>query len=325
VTVQTEPNQAKVLNVTLPLDDMFDASPQQTGGAIPSIVFESGAPHEKYLRWALLFDKPGLKIVARRRGPVRRCLIMAQGVPPAQIDETVRRLKLLDARTDLLLHDFDDPGRDERIVAGRVWQRAREDERVLNKATFVFDLARDDEALTAAMTTDCRRKLRKARQAGLRVEVEDHPAPDTLREFFANFEAMASERRLRSPGGVTIQRMFEGGNLTLFRSLAGKETRSAATIYRAGDKAIFMIGVGGDKRNDGAGQLLHFEVMRDLRARGLRWYDFGGVASTEEDDGIFRFKNGFGGQFVSLGSEYLRRPPLVRALVNLKMRVTGSL
>jgi hypothetical protein len=247
---------------------------------------------------------------------------MAQGISPVQIDETVRRLKLLDARTDLLLHDFDDPGRDERIVAGSPLRRSREHERILNKATFVFDLACDDEALTAAMSSDCRRKLRKAGEAGLRVEVADHPAPNTLREFFASFDAMACARGLRSPGLPAIQRMFDGGDLTLFRSLAGEEMRSAATIYRAGDKAIFMIGVGGDKRNDGAGQLLHFEIMRDLRARRLRWYDFGGVASTDENNGIFRFKKGFGGQFVSLGSEYLHRPPLVRVAAHIK-RIAG--
>ena len=179
--------------------------------------------------------------------------------------------------------------------------------------------------LTAAMNADCRRKLRKAREAGMRVEIEDHPAPNTVGEFVANFEEMARERGLRSPGRAAIQRMFDGGDLTLFRNLAGEQSRSTAAIYRAGDKAIFMIGVGGDKRNDGAGQLLHFEIMRDLRARGLRWYDFGGVASTEETDGIFRFKKGFGGRFVSLGSEYLYRPLFVRTLVNIKKRIAGYL
>jgi len=293
-------------------------------GEYRSIAFESGAPLEKYHGWVPLLDELGLKIIAQRRGPVRRCLILAQGIPPPQIDEMVRRLKLLDARTDLLLHDFDDPGGAERIVAGHPLRRARDGERILNKATFVFDLTCDDEALIAAMSADCRRKLRKAREAGLRVEVADHPAPDMLREFFANFEAMASARGLRSPGRAVMRRMFEG-DLTLFRSLAGEETRSAATVYRAGDKAIFMIGVGGDKRNDGAGQLLHFEIMRDLRARGLRWYDFGGVPSTDKNNGIFRFKSGFGGRFVSFGSEYLRRPPLIRGLVEVKRHVSARL
>ena len=47
--------------------------------------------------------------------------------------------------------------------------------------------------------------------------------------------------------------MFAAGDLSLFRALAGDETRMAAAVYRAGDKAIFATGVGGEKRNDGSG------------------------------------------------------------------------
>ena len=311
--------------MTLPLRDAFGEPPRHTAGEYRSIAFESGAPLEKYLGWTPLLDEPGLKIIARRRGPVRRCLIMAQGAPPAQIDETVRRLKLLDARTDLLLHDFDDPGRDERIVAGRPWRRTREDERILNKATFVFDLACDDEALVKCMSSDHRRNLRKARDAGLHVEACDHPAPEVLQETVSNFERMAQERGLRSLDRAATQRMFDGGDLTLYRVLAGSEMRAASIVYRAGDKAYCMITVDGGKRQDGAGRILNFEILRDLRARGLRWYDFGGVPSTDKNDPIFQFKKGFGGRFVSLGSEYLCRPPFVAALVNIKRRVAGRL
>jgi hypothetical protein len=51
----------------------------------------------------------GQELSAKRRGPMR------WGVPAAQIDEMVQRLRLLEGPTDLLLHDFDDPGRDELV------------------------------------------------------------------------------------------------------------------------------------------------------------------------------------------------------------------
>jgi Acetyltransferase (GNAT) domain len=305
--------------------DAFADGRRHTASEYRSIAFEPGAPHEKYLGWILLLDEPGIKVMAQPRGPVRRVLILAQGVSSAQIDETVRRLKILDARTDLLLHDFDDPGRDERIVAGHIWRRAREDERILNKATFVFDLARDDEALLKCMNSEHRRNLRKGFEAGLRIEICDHPTPEMLQELFSNFEKMARERGLYSLDRAATQRMFDGGDLTLYRVLAGSEMRATATVYRAGDKAYWMTGVDGGKKQDGAGRLLQFEIMRDLRTRGLRWYDFGGVASTDEDNGIFQFKKRFGGRFVSLGTEYLHRPPFLRALVNIKLRLGGRL
>ncbi len=288
-----------------------------------SIAFEPGAPFEKYLGWTCLLNERSLKIIEQWRGPVRRCMIMAQGVAPSQIDHAIRRLKLLDARSDVLLHDFDDPGREERTIAGRRWRRARDDERILNKATFVFDLAREDEAIIKGMTPSHRRDLRKALNAGLRVEAHDRPTQEIFQELVSSFASMARERGLRSLDRAATQRMFDGGDLTLFRVLAGSEMRAAAIVYRAGHKAIWMIGVDNGKNQDGAGRILQFEIMRDLRARGIRWYDFGGVASTDENNGIFRFKKGFGGEFILLGTEYLRRPLLVRALVNIKTRVSA--
>ena len=283
-----------------------------------SITFESGAPHEKYFGWTELVVEPGLKIIARQRGPVRRCLILAQGIQFTRLDETVRHLRLMDARTDLVLHDFDDPGRSERVVANQVWRRIPESERLLNKATFVFDLARDDEAIIKSMDPNYRRDLRKAREAGLRVEADNRPAPETFQEFTSSFEAMVRGRGLRSPGRLVLRRMFDGGDLTLFRVLAGNVARASAAVYRANDKAIWIIGVDGGKAKDGAGRILQFEIMRRLRSQNVRWYDLGGVASTDEGDGIYKFKKGFGGAFVSLGAEYFRRPPLVRALVRIR-------
>ncbi len=300
--------------------EAFAPTQRPGDGGYRSIFFEKGAPHEKYFGWTILLADPGLKIMAQQRGPLRRGLILAQGVPAARIDETVRRLRLLDARTDLVLHDFDDPGCERRTLAGHSFRRAREDERILNKATFVSDLAYDDDALVKSMNRSARRDLHKAQEAGLRVEADDNPSPAILDDFVSNFERTAKERGLSSPGRSTLQRMFDGGNLTLFRVLAGNEVRAAITVYRAGDKAIETILVDNGKTQDGSGRILRFEIMREMRARGVRWYDFGGVASTDESDGIYRFKRGFGGVFVSLGSEYLRRPLFVRTLVHVMRR-----
>ena len=88
---------------------------------------------------------------------------------------------------------------------------------------------------------------------------------------------MTKERGLGVFLRSVAQRMFAAGDLSLFRVLGEDGIRTAATVYRVGDKAIFATGVGGEKRNDGSGQMLHFEIMRALRSRGVRWYDFGGL------------------------------------------------
>jgi len=286
------------------------------------ISLEPGAPHEKYFGWRVLRDESRLKVIIQPRGPIRRCLLLVAGLADVEVGEVISREKLLDLRTDLILHDYEDQGRETREIAGKLWRRAGADLRLLNIATFVFDLDRDDDTLRAAMSADYRRKLRKANDARLEV-VEDHaPPPKVFEEFMRRFEAMARERRLGAFPRSVAQRMFAAGDLLLFRVPSEDEARVAATVYRAGDKAIFMTGVGGEKRNDGSGQLLHFEIMRALRSKGVRWYDFGGVPTIDESDGIYRFKKGFGGEFVSLGTEYAYRAPTVAALAALKSRLS---
>ena len=286
------------------------------------ISLEPGAPQEKYLGWRMLREEPRLKVITQRRGPIRRCLLLVGGLADEELGEIVLRERLLDFRTDLILHDYEDQGRESREIAGKVWKRAGADLRLLNIATFVFDLQRDDDALRAAMSADYRRKLRKANDARLEVVEDRVPAPAVFEEFMGSFEAMARERGLGAFPRSVAQRMFDAGDLTLFRVLAEDGARTAATVYRAGDKAIFMTGVGGEKKNDGSGQLLHFEIMRALRSRGVRWYDFGGLPTIDESNGIYRFKKGFGGDLVLLGAEYVYRPPAVAALARLKSRLS---
>ena len=60
--------------------------------------------------------------------------------------------------------------------------------------------------------------------------------------------------------------------------------------------AMYLYGVSSANNIDGAGQLLHWELIRALKDRGISRYDLGGVPSVDESDGIYQFKKGFGGQ-----------------------------
>ena len=103
--------------MTTALPEAFPEPPGHTAGEYRSIAFESGASLEKYLGWVPLLEEPELKTIVQRRGPLRRCLISWR--------RASRRRKSTGwsgvcgsstLRTDLVLHDFDDSGRDERIV-----------------------------------------------------------------------------------------------------------------------------------------------------------------------------------------------------------------
>lgn len=57
------------------------------------------------------------------------------------------------------------------------------------------------------------------------------------------------------------------------------------------------------------GQYLHYEIIKELQNEGFSTYDLGGVVGKEvkENDpsyGVYKFKKGFGGEFVTLTKNY---------------------
>lgn len=84
---------------------------------------------------------------------------------------------------------------------------------------------------------------------------------------------------------------------------------ATAIVAYYDDTATYLHGGSSyERRNLMAPHLLHWQAMRDAKAAGTRWYDFGGVApessklqapsSKPEWEGLSRFKKGFGGEAV---------------------------
>jgi lipid II:glycine glycyltransferase (peptidoglycan interpeptide bridge formation enzyme) len=85
----------------------------------------------------------------------------------------------------------------------------------------------------------------------------------------------------------------------LFAEHQGRRLAGALVLY-FGDTASYKYGGSlPEQRHVMAPYLLHFEAMRLAKARGLRWYDFCGIARGDDpaDDwsGFTAFKRKFGG------------------------------
>ncbi len=86
-------------------------------------------------------------------------------------------------------------------------------------------------------------------------------------------------------------------------------------------------GSGGESKLYGAIKLLHYEMMKRMKARGVKYYDLVGVriGSTNESlEGVFRFKKGFGGV---LKEGYLWKTdiaPLKSKMYDLLLKLKGG-
>lgn len=86
-------------------------------------------------------------------------------------------------------------------------------------------------------------------------------------------------------------------------------------------------GSGGESKLYGAMKLLHYEMMKQMKARGVKYYDLVGVrigSSNESLEGVFRFKKGFGGD---LKEGFLWKTDIANnkmKLFDLLMRIRGN-
>ncbi|NNU43668.1 GNAT family N-acetyltransferase [Ramlibacter montanisoli] len=272
--------------------------------AYRSVFLDADSPHQRFFGWTAEEDQAGLRVLRKRYGVVNRSLVLlsAHGLPalPAVLRRTAGRITC----ADVYVHDFDDAIGDASLLAGLPFHRAAASERLLNVATFVIDLSQDESALRSAMSTDYRRKLRKAEGCGVEVEVHERPGEALLDEFLSAYAAMASERGLSPVRRDVVRRMYAQGCALLLAARRGAEATNFLHLYTTRDTGFFMYGVNPARENDGVGQFIHWRAMQELKARGLAWYDLGGVPSLDPANGIHQFKQKFGGQLVRLGSEW---------------------
>lgn len=284
-----------------------DASPYR------SIFLSRDWAHQKYFGWRVVEERPGLRVLTKRHAVFTRHLMLLTREGGAAADSYIARSARLGGLSDIVVHDFDRCLASRACIAGREFQEAAQDQRLLNVATFVVALRQDEGAILHEMTADYRRKIRKAEAAGITVEGHEQPPREFRSAFFSALQSLAGERGLAPVSQDVIEAMYAAGDAMLFVTRKGGSPTNYLHIYRTDNIGFFMYGVNLSRENDGAGQFLHWSVMRRLKADGLSWYDLGGVASRDAADGIYTFKARFGGSYVDLGTEMRWSSPCVEA------------
>ena len=181
------------------------------------------------------------------------------------------------------------------------------------KSTLVVDLKASEEDLLARMKSRTRYNVRLAARKG--VEVVE-PEFEKGFEIFYKWMNATSERKqgyvLRRPLGYlrsVMRAMRDAGQGHLFFAEHEGTPLAGMYVFTFGEKYWYMYGASSDeKRNLKANYVLQWEVMRWAKERGLTHYDMVGVPKPEDLDessslwGVYKFKEGFGGEIVdSLG------------------------
>jgi Acetyltransferase (GNAT) domain len=283
------------------------------------IVFEEDFALTAFYGWREIFAGEDLRVLAYSKGPFRRCLVLSWGLDSKTLEQVVNDAQLLDFRSEIIVQNFADPF-DEmfhdyefRLIAGKWFRKANDSKRLLNRSTILLDLSIPESKLMEKFKSNTRNKIRRAQKNNVSVHLETD-SEGTIDKFLEFYEALIDRYKLGRPNKEIIRNMVKAKKLLCFVSLEYGEPTIVDLIYVCERQAYYMFGASAERFETGTGQLLQWEIMRFLKAQGIRWYDLGGVRTADPTNGIFQFKVGFGGELVHWGEQLVYQPPIHRAL-----------
>ncbi len=201
--------------------------------------------------------------------------------------------------------------------------------------TLQLDLSKSEEELMMEMRKNTRYELKKALSGNLRVEHTTDP--NSIRSFYELQVELAKRQKFvpfSFPYLFEQFSLFASQNFAYLYSAYHQNTLLAqAFIIFYGNEAVYHYGVSTPEGREYPGAyLLQWEAIMEAKRRGMKRYNFWGIAHEHEKNhrfyGLSIFKRGFGGEEV----EYLPAQDLVinktryfvnKTIENVRKRMRG--
>jgi peptidoglycan pentaglycine glycine transferase (the first glycine) len=187
-------------------------------------------------------------------------------------------------------------------LRARGWHSSSEQIQFRN--TILIDLQQSEDGLLASMKAKTRYNIRLAARRGVKVHVG---GPDDLPLFYEMYAETGRRDDFVIRPFAYYQDAWgafvEAGLACLFLAEYEGEPLAGLVAFRFAQRAWYMYGASTEKyRNLMPNHLLQWEAIRWAKGEGCTVYDMWGAPDVlSEDDplwGVYRFKEGFGGQFV---------------------------
>lgn len=191
--------------------------------------------------------------------------------------------------------------------------------------SIALDLHKDPDRLLADLNGKWRTDLRFAQKSGLTLERGDNPALQS--RFLAMFETVQAAKGFRTDITPEFHFALSGPDYARDILIATRDGQDLAGIVigTAGPVAVYLFGAtAAAGRALRAGYFLTWEGIALARARGLDWYDLGGLDPDANPD-VARFKDRMNGVpilapvFETDGGGPV--PALIRGLETLRARL----
>jgi lipid II:glycine glycyltransferase (peptidoglycan interpeptide bridge formation enzyme) len=201
---------------------------------------------------------------------------------------------------------LEDPGSPSTQVINALGKRGwrLSSEQIQFRNTLLIDLTPEEEELLGAMKSKTRYNVRLAGRRGVKVRLGKVADLPSFYEMYT--ETSARDEFIIRPFAYyrhAWQTFIEAGLAQLFMAEYQDQLLAGLILFRFGEKVWYMYGASRDVHRDlMPNHLLQWEAVCWARAQGCTVYDLWGAPDVlDESDplwGVYRFKEGFGGQFV---------------------------
>lgn len=166
-----------------------------------------------------------------------------------------------------------------------------------------IDLRVDEDKLWASFNSTFRNRTRAAEKAGAELRIADDA--ETYEWMIARHLENMEWKEFSAAGPTMLRTLRETSphNVTVFQLVHDGEPLAGMSVVRFGRVAEYHIGwFGPEGRKFNAGNFLMWNVMRELKHRGVESFDVGGLRNG---DGYARFKRTMNPVEYELASEWM--------------------
>jgi lipid II:glycine glycyltransferase (peptidoglycan interpeptide bridge formation enzyme) len=182
--------------------------------------------------------------------------------------------------------------------------------------TIILDISQSEADILAQMKQKGRYNIKIAERAGITISSSESRGAE-LDQFYELYKTMAVRQKISYRNKAYFEALLEilgerqyarCYNATIADS-GGEQILAAAIIGFCDHRATYLFGgSSNERRNLMAPYLLHWQIIREAKARGFSEYDFFGIAPCDNPNhpwaGVTRFKKQFGGQEVHLAGSW---------------------
>lgn len=188
------------------------------------------------------------------------------------------------------------------VLASRRWRVSEEQIQFHNTVT--LDLSRSEADILAGMKPKWRYNIKLAEKKGVRI---DEGKLQDLRLFYEMYaETSARDGFLIRPFPYyqdVWSTMLNANLAQVLLARVGDETVAGLILFLFGTRAWYFYGASRNTHRElMPNHLLQWEAMRQAKVRGCTEYDFWGAPDVLDESapmfGVYKFKMGFGGEFV---------------------------